>query len=87
MSNRQALSKLGFDLSPLSTEDRKAREAKLDPETARIVLKQGTEPPFVDDFMIIWMRAFMSAFFAICPYLTLALNFIQKVAGPHSLPR
>jgi peptide-methionine (R)-S-oxide reductase len=36
----------GYDLSPLATEDRTAREATLSPEERRVLLAQGTERPF-----------------------------------------
>ncbi len=39
-------SSTGHDLTPLSGEERQARIQKLDENQARILLHQGTEPPF-----------------------------------------
>jgi peptide-methionine (R)-S-oxide reductase len=36
----------GYDLSPLATEERNAREATLSPEERLVLLAQGTERPF-----------------------------------------
>jgi peptide-methionine (R)-S-oxide reductase len=50
MTQAQNQSKLGYDLSPLAPEERRRLEDLLDPEAARILLKQGTEPPFCGRF-------------------------------------
>ena len=42
----QALSASGFDLTPLSEEEKQARAQSLTEEERRILLNQGTEPPF-----------------------------------------
>ncbi|EDX89325.1 peptide-methionine (R)-S-oxide reductase MsrB [Alcanivorax sp. DG881] len=42
----QALSASGFDLTPLSEEEKQARARSLSEEERRILLNQGTEPPF-----------------------------------------
>ena len=42
----QALSASGFDLTPLSEEEKQARAQSLSEEERRILLNQGTEPPF-----------------------------------------
>jgi peptide-methionine (R)-S-oxide reductase len=44
MSSRQSAS--GYDLSPLSPDERKAREATLTPDERRVLLNSGTEMPF-----------------------------------------
>ena len=44
MTSRRSAS--GFDLTPLSEEDRTRRAAALTPEERRVLLHQGTEPPF-----------------------------------------
>ncbi len=36
----------GFDLAPPTTDERKKLEATLTPEERRVLLHQGTEPPF-----------------------------------------
>lgn len=36
----------GYDLTPLSEEERQARATGLSPEERRVILHQGTEPPF-----------------------------------------
>jgi peptide-methionine (R)-S-oxide reductase len=43
---RRERSRSGYDLTPLSEEDREARTATLSPEERRVILHQGTEPPF-----------------------------------------
>ena len=42
----QALSASGFDLTPLSEEEKQTRARSLSEEERRILLNQGTEPPF-----------------------------------------
>ncbi|MEP5231905.1 MAG: peptide-methionine (R)-S-oxide reductase MsrB [Alloalcanivorax sp.] len=42
----QALSASGFDLTPLSEEEKQTRAQSLSEEERRILLNQGTEPPF-----------------------------------------
>ena len=42
----QALSASGFDLTPLSEEEKQTRAQSLTEEERRILLNQGTEPPF-----------------------------------------
>jgi peptide-methionine (R)-S-oxide reductase len=42
----QALSASGFDLTPLSEEEKQTRAQSLSEEERRIMLNQGTEPPF-----------------------------------------
>ncbi len=42
----QALSASGFDLTPLSEEEKQTRAQSLSEEECRILLNQGTEPPF-----------------------------------------
>jgi peptide-methionine (R)-S-oxide reductase len=44
MSERKSAS--GFDLTPLSEEERTQRAAALSPEERRVILHQGTERPF-----------------------------------------
>ena len=39
-------SRTGYDLTPLSNEERTKRAAALSPEERRVILHQGTEPPF-----------------------------------------
>ena len=46
MASEQKRSASGFDLSPLTAEDRALREATLTPDERRVILNQGTEPPF-----------------------------------------
>jgi peptide-methionine (R)-S-oxide reductase len=48
MSERKEprLSAAGYDLTPLTPEKREALAAALTPEERRIILHQGTEPPF-----------------------------------------
>jgi peptide-methionine (R)-S-oxide reductase len=48
MSEREEprLSAAGYDLTPLTPEKREALAATLTPEERRIILHQGTEPPF-----------------------------------------
>jgi peptide-methionine (R)-S-oxide reductase len=41
-----ARSQSGYDLTPPSAEERKQLEAALSPEERRVLLHQGTEPPF-----------------------------------------
>ena len=41
-----ARSASGFDLTPPSAEEKEALAAKLSPEERRVILNQGTEPPF-----------------------------------------
>ena len=42
----QALSASGFDLTPLSEEEKQTRAQSLSEDERRILLNQGTEPPF-----------------------------------------
>jgi peptide-methionine (R)-S-oxide reductase len=48
MSERKEprISTAGYDLTPLTSEKRDALAATLTPEERRIILHQGTEPPF-----------------------------------------
>ena len=41
-----ATSASGYDLTPMSAQEKKARSANLSAEERRILLNQGTEPPF-----------------------------------------
>jgi peptide-methionine (R)-S-oxide reductase len=44
--SESARSRTGYDLTPPSAEERKKLEATLTPEERRVLLYQGTEPPF-----------------------------------------
>jgi peptide-methionine (R)-S-oxide reductase len=44
--NKPSRSASGYDLTPLSPAAREALAARLSPEERRILLHQGTEPPF-----------------------------------------
>jgi peptide-methionine (R)-S-oxide reductase len=45
-SASNSVSKSGFDLTPLSAEEHARRAAELSSEARRVILNQGTEPPF-----------------------------------------
>jgi len=46
MNNTTSLSASGFDLGPITPDERTALAAHLDAEERRVLLNQGTEPPF-----------------------------------------
>lgn len=46
MSQAQKTSASGYDLSPLAPQDRDSRVTGLSAEERRVILNQGTEPPF-----------------------------------------
>ena len=46
MSHSQKVSAVGYDLEPLSPSERDSRVAGFSAEERRVILNQGTEPPF-----------------------------------------
>jgi peptide-methionine (R)-S-oxide reductase len=51
MSARKQKSAAGFDLTPPTPAEREVLAASLSPEERRIILLQGTEPPFCGGFL------------------------------------
>ena len=51
MTSELKRSASGYDLSPLTSEDRAMREATLTPDERRVILNQGTEPAFCGGFL------------------------------------